>query len=359
MSLKAKKDPLFQLMMTYLGERLEQLPDRRVGKNCFIKMRDIGLSAFATFFMQCPSFLQQQAMLKKRKGWHNVKALFSVDHIPSDNHIRSILDDVSPSEVFPVYDVILHHLEAVGLLGKFRFLGDQLLLAVDGVQYYSSPAISCDQCNHKAHKNGSTTYSHSMVAAALVHPDRREVIPLKPEFIAPQDGHAKQDCERTAIKRWLALHGARYGTLKATLLGDDLYACHPVCVDVLSQGCHFIFTCKRDSHKCLYAWVDPFETAGQMPTVTQQVKVKGKRYTYHCRYLNGVPIREGEDALQVNWCAAEIFDAKGKKVYSSAFITNHTLTEHNVGDVVKAARTRWKIENEHNNTLKNQMKKIG
>ena len=82
--------------------------------------------------------------------------------------------------------------------------------------------------------------------------------------------------------------------------------------------------------------------------------VKGKRYTYRCRYLNKVPIREGKDARQVNWCAVEVFDAKGKKAYSGAFITDHILTANNVFEVAIAGRTRWKIENEHNNTLKNQ-----
>jgi hypothetical protein len=37
-----------------------------------------------------------------------------------------------------------------------------------------------------------------MVGAALIHPDRREVIPLLPEPIVQQDGTEKNDCERSA-----------------------------------------------------------------------------------------------------------------------------------------------------------------
>ena len=56
----------------------------------------------------------------------------------------------------------------------------------------------------KHHRNGSITYSHQLLGAALIHPDRREVIPLMPEPIVKQDGTEKNDCERNAAKRFLA-----------------------------------------------------------------------------------------------------------------------------------------------------------
>jgi hypothetical protein len=43
-----------------------------------------------------------------------------------------------------------------------------------------------------------------------------------PEFIVPQDGHEKQDCERAAAKRWLARHSPRFPAQTVTYLGDDL-----------------------------------------------------------------------------------------------------------------------------------------
>jgi len=39
-------------------------------------------------------------------------------------------------------------------------------------------------------------------------------------------------------------------------------------------------------------------------------------------------------------------------LYRNAWATSHTITAHNVIDVAQAARSRWKIENENNNTLK-------
>jgi hypothetical protein len=51
------------------------------------------------------------------------------------------------------------------------------------------------------------------------------VIPLEPEFIVPQDGAEKQDCENAAAKRWLATHGARYARLNPIYLGVTI--CSP------------------------------------------------------------------------------------------------------------------------------------
>jgi hypothetical protein len=56
--------------------------------------------------------------------------------------------------------------------------------------------------------------------------------------------------------------------------------------------------------------------------------------------------------LEVNWAGFSIANDKGEITYRTAFITNHLITEHNVEDLVKAGRCRWKIENEDINTLK-------
>jgi hypothetical protein len=46
----------------------------------------------------------------------------------------------------------------------------------------------------------------------------------------------KQDGERKAAQRLLGRQREYYKTLKATLLGDDLYASHNTCKAVLDSG---------------------------------------------------------------------------------------------------------------------------
>ena len=93
----------------------------------------------------------------------------------------------------------------------------------------------------------------------MVAPGHSKVVPLMPEFIAPQDGGEKQDCERNAAKRWFDKHGARLAPLRPVFLGDDLFACHPVAKMVKDAGADFIFTCKPTSHRALYDFIDGTE----------------------------------------------------------------------------------------------------
>ena len=80
---------------------------------------------------------------------------------------------------------------------------------------------------------------------------------------------------------------------------------------------------------------------------------RGKRhYTDTYRFVSHVPLRDGNDALQVNWCELTTTRHDGKVVYQNAFATNHAITPANVAEVVRAGRARWKVENENNNTLK-------
>jgi hypothetical protein len=72
-------------------------------------------------------------------------------------------------------------------------------LALDGTGYFSSKEIHCESCLEQHHRNGTVTYSHQRLGAALIHPDKREVIPLMPESILKQDGTEKNDCERSAL----------------------------------------------------------------------------------------------------------------------------------------------------------------
>jgi hypothetical protein len=80
----------------------------------------------------------------------------------------------------------------------------------------------------------------------------------------------------------------------------------------------------------------------------------GKRsLTYRYRWIEGVPLRDGKDAMNVNWLGVSILDAKGKTTYDGAFVTSLPLTRDNVVETVACARARWKIENESFNVLKN------
>jgi hypothetical protein len=86
-------------------------------------MADIGMAAFSVFFMQCPSFLAHQRALLDGQGRSNSQTLFKMTEIPSDNHIRDMLDPVDPSLFHPLFDKAVAMLEESGGLDAMRCLG--------------------------------------------------------------------------------------------------------------------------------------------------------------------------------------------------------------------------------------------
>ncbi len=239
----------------------------RKGKSKSCTLVDAGLSAFSVFFMQSPSFLEYQRTLEQAHGENNARTLFGVREIPSDNQIRTLLDISPPSLLKPVYCSLFNGLRESGLVDSHRSLNGSLLLAFDGTGYFSSQAIHCDQCSTRQHANGTVTYFHTAVTPVLVKPGCDKVIPLAPEFVTPQDGAEKQDCELNAAKRWLAEHGAECGRLNTTVLGDDLYCHEPFCLELRSYGLSFILVCKPASHPATYEWLEYLERTGAVRTV--------------------------------------------------------------------------------------------
>jgi hypothetical protein len=237
-------------------------------------------------------------------------------------------------------------------LDTHRALGG-LLIALDGTQYFSSTAIDCPGCSRRALRNGQTEHFHVALTPVVVAPGQAAVFALPPAFVLPQDGHDKQDCERAAGARWLAQWAPRVAQWGATtFLGDDLYCHQSFCQQVLAQGCHFLFTCLSASHATLYEWVSDLERAGAMGTVVHTRWTGRQRLTDTYRFASELPLRDSDDAVLVHWCELTTTDASGKVLYRNAWASSHAITADNVIEVARAGRSRWKIENENNNTLK-------
>jgi hypothetical protein len=85
-------------------------------------MADIGLSAFPSFFMQSESFLAYRRSLAEGRKTSNSQMFFGMAKIPTDNHIRSMLDPVPPSCLQAVFDQVLVVLRENGGLRAFERL---------------------------------------------------------------------------------------------------------------------------------------------------------------------------------------------------------------------------------------------
>lgn len=340
-------------LMKELKQIFDEFPDLRNGKNSQYEMADAGMGAFSVFFTQCASFLAHQAEMKRNKGRSNAESLFEMVNIPSDNQIRGLLDPVLPKALEPMYRLIFQRLVQSGILDTFRSYSNSLLFALDGTEQFSSQKIHCPNCSHRELANGKTNYFHSVLTPVIVQAGNENVISLEPEFITPQDGHEKQDCEIAAGKRWMNAHGKYYARWNVTMLGDDLFSRQPFCQALKDNKLHFILVCKPDSHSYLYESV-AFLAAQEILGTHQKRVWNGKHgeiYTY--RYANLLSLHGGKDALLVNWAELTItHEETGEVIYKNAFITDFEVRENNVEAIVRDGRARCKIENENNNVLK-------
>ena len=214
--------------------------------------------------------------------------------------------------------------------------------------FASTQSAGEPQCSSRKRAHGGTEYFHSLLAATLVAPGHQRVLPLLPEFVAPQDGCNKQDCESRAARRWLAKHGADYAGLNPVYLGDDLFSRQPICTAVRDAGGHFLFVCKPASHPA----IEEFLAGLKPPELIQTVKRGRQRMTHRYRWLCDVPLRGDADAITVNWFAPDILNAAGETTYRNSFITDLPVTSDTVAELAACGRARWKIENESFNTLK-------
>ena len=315
-------------------------------------MADFSLSAFSVFFMQCPSFLDFQRTIGRSKGRHNAASLFGVAEVPSDNQIRTMLDAVAPEWLYGMFDAVVECLIENGTLEEFRSIGNDLLVTLDGTEYYRSERIHCRQCHVTHHSNGKVNYKHMLITPAIVKAGRKDVVVLAPEFIRSTDGAVKAENEIIAAKRWLERMEDFLSPLSVTIMGDDLYANQPFLSLVGEAEMNFLCVCKPDSHKYLQESIESHRVCGELETHTSSEWTGKEHRTTRYEWIEDVAIRGTEDAMLVGWVSVVVTGEDGRRIYRNSFITNHPLSEETVVDIVAAGRARWKIENEDINTLK-------
>jgi hypothetical protein len=162
----------------------------------------------------------------------------------------------------------------------------------------------------------------------MVSPNIKEVIPLSVEPIIKQDGAIKNDCELNAARRLVLNLRKSHPNLKMILVMDALYANTPFIKLLEEEGYKYIITYKKAN---LYE--ESFRS-GEL-----EYKTNGsKEYRFASSSL--------KSGVKVNY--VEFTHNR----YHNSWITNLPLND--LDRVVTCGRSRWSIENETFNTLKNQ-----
>jgi len=311
-----------------------------------IPLSDALMSAFAMFSLKAPSLLA----FDKQRAEGNLKTIYGIPHAPCDTRMRERLDPVSPESLRSSFKIVFRQLQRGKALEPMVFLNGHYLVALDGTEYFSSKTIHCASCLQKEHRNGSITYSHQMLGAAIIHPDFRAVIPLMPEPIVKQDGTEKNDCERNAAKRFMAKLRQDHPHLKFIITEDALSSNAPHIETLHDYGCHYILGVKGGDHAYLFQQVQAAEEAGRVTYYERHDRATGVMHRF--RFVNNVPLNASRADVRVNFI--EYWEIGQNQVQHFSWVTDLRVSKCNVYKLMRGGRARWKIENETFNTLKNQ-----
>ncbi len=334
-------DALFGLLRTGFAD----IADHRLGKPD-ISLTDALMAAFAMFSLKAPSLLA----FDQERTEGNVQRVYGLQRVPCDTAMREILDPVQPKALRPLFQAIFRALQRGKALEAMLFVEGHYLLALDGTGYFSSQQIHCESCLERHHRNGTITYAHQMLGAALIHPDRREVIPLMPEPIVKQDGTEKNDCEREAAKRLIVQLRQDHPHLPLIVTEDSLSSNAPHIQVLQEHHVHYILGVKEGDHAYLFAQVAAAEHAGRVTYYDRDDPETGLRHRF--RFISDMPLNESHTDLRVNFL--ECWEWAQDKVQHFSWVTDLRVNKGTVYQIMRGGRARWRIENETFNTLKNQ-----
>jgi hypothetical protein len=346
--IKEIKQLKFDSLSKWLSGKFKRFKDIRA-KNSKIKLSDSLLSGFAMYSLKDPTLLFFNNKRSARRA--NLKEVYQIDKAPSDSGMRTILDEVNLLNFRGVFRGLVDRLRKAGVWEVYQYYRGHMICSVDGVHHYSSEQISCKHCLVYEKTNGQMEYRHYLLSGAIVHPDKKEVMPVIHEPILKQDGQDKNDCERNASKRLLPELRKQFKSEKIIVVEDALGANGPHIRSLQKEDFRFVIGVKPDGNKYLFELMERLEKLGK----AHHYEVQKDGLLHQFTYANNLPLNSDNREIRVSFLKYSQIDPQGKKTNRSfSWITDFELSKTNVYEIMRVGRSRWKIENETFNTLKNQ-----
>jgi len=170
--LSASKDLSADSLFRLARARFDRVSDPRAAA-VEIPLGDALMAAFAMFSLKDPFLLAFDE--RRRDPNDNFRTVYSID---CDTQMRTLLDPVKPDDLRPLFGDVFRRLQRGKALEPFVYFDGHYLQSLDRTNYFFSSRIHCASCLKKYRRGGGVTYSHQVLGATLVHPDRKEVIPL-------------------------------------------------------------------------------------------------------------------------------------------------------------------------------------
>jgi len=286
----------------------------------------------------------------------NYEQCFGV-RLPHQDTVSDVLCQLDADQLEQVKMDIMSQLFEQKWLRKYRLQGKYYSVAIDATGAVSFEHRHCEHCLTKKSKNGKITYFHYVLEAKLVTADGY-CLSLASEWIENPEGEFnKQDCEQKAFVRLAGKLKKQYPRLPICILGDGLYPNNTV-FDI----------CQNNDWKYLLVLQDKSLKSVQEELVLPR---RGKPLKESCMVKDNVRISSQYRSLTnipykkhlLHW--VQCIESKKKNIRGDEkqsgepaistfeYLTNMKPDAENIGQLVAAARLRWKVENEGFNTQKN------
>ena len=130
-----------------LNEEFDKFKDPRKGTP-LIRLQDFLLTSYAIFALKYPSLLSFDIDMYEERKAHNLKTLFKVKDIPSDTHLRDIMDKVDNKFFRRIFTKLFAHIQRSKYIEAYEFIRVKdkpfYLMAADGTGYFRSDKVMCD-----------------------------------------------------------------------------------------------------------------------------------------------------------------------------------------------------------------------
>ena len=341
----------FRSLVDSVAHYVAGIVDTRALSKVRYTLRDCYLSALATLFVQDASLLQFQRRFQQQVQANNLST-FGVSRIPCDSQLRDLIDRHDYSPILSCFADWIGRMQRLKWLQHYQVFDARYLITLGGSRYFSSDSVRCKHCLTTTSR-GITSYHHDILQAAIVHPDKREVLPLAPEFVRNSDAkggtYNKQDCEINAGNRMLQRLRSDYPRMAAIIVADSLYSKQSFVERLRAARFSFLLVAKPGDHTSLFEDVDGVRRGNLLNR--HATDHRGERREYE--WVTDLPLNGQPDSPLINFIRFRIVKA-GKITYRNAWVTDLVPSTDNIAQLVRAGRARWKIENEAFNTLKNQ-----
>ena len=158
--MRAKKHLSSTALRKMVSHQINSWPDPRRQDSVDHSVHDAVMSGLACMYFQEPSLLQFQREMEARTHQNNLRTLFGVQHIPSSNTIKDILDDKDSRLFNPLFKEVVGRLQRGKQLAQFNLVPGWTVCSMDGTAYHSSHCIHCKQCLTKQHGDNPVIYQH-------------------------------------------------------------------------------------------------------------------------------------------------------------------------------------------------------